>query len=141
MNNILVPIDGSAAALRAMALAVAELKCVQGGRLHLLNVQAPQLHPWPGRLVSPDQVEEELRRRGMEVLARAREMARGADVEPRQWVRIGSVAEEIVACANEHACDGIVMGTRGLGAAAAMALGSVAARVVHLARMPVTLVK
>ena len=141
MNNILVPIDGSAAALRAIALAVAELKCVPGGRLHLLNVQAPLLQPWPGKLVSPDQVQEELRRRGTEVLARARDMAGAVDVEPKLHVRVGSVAEEIVACANEHACDGIVMGTRGLGAAAAMALGSVAARVVHLARMPVTLVK
>ena len=33
------------------------------------------------------------------------------------------------------------MGTRGMGAAAGMALGSVATKVAHLADLPVTLVK
>jgi len=141
MRNMLVPVDGSAAARRALALAVAELRNVPAARLHLVNVQAPALHPWPGKLVAPEQVQEEQRRRGLEVLARARDAARGSAPEPELHVRMGQVAEEIVSCASEQDCDAIVMGTRGLGAAAAAALGSVAMRVVHLARMPVILVK
>ncbi len=37
--------------------------------------------------------------------------------------------------------DVIVMGTRGMGALANLALGSTATKVVHLAEVPVTLVK
>jgi nucleotide-binding universal stress UspA family protein len=138
---ILVPIDGSTAALRAMSLALVQAKRNPEVRLHLLNVQSPALHPWPGRLVPPDVIDEELRRRGQDQLEKARGMAEGSGVMPRLHVRIGHPAEEIVACATEEHCEQIVMGTRGMGAAAALALGSVAGKVVHLARMPVTLVK
>ena len=44
---ILVPIDGSTAALRAMSLALVQAKRNPELRLHLLNVQSPALHPWP----------------------------------------------------------------------------------------------
>ena len=54
---------------------------------------------------------------------------------------IGPVAETIARTALGQNCDGIVMGTRGLGAAAGALLGSVASQVVHLADVPVTLVK
>ena len=39
------------------------------------------------------------------------------------------------------ACDLIVMGAHGRGALAELLLGSIATRVIHLARMPVLLVK
>jgi nucleotide-binding universal stress UspA family protein len=38
-------------------------------------------------------------------------------------------------------CDAIVMGTRGMGAVSGLVLGSVATKVIHLADVPVTLVK
>lgn len=56
-------------------------------------------------------------------------------------VLIGPVAETIARIALEQNCDGIVMGTRGLGAVAGALLGSVASQVVHLSDVPVTLVK
>jgi nucleotide-binding universal stress UspA family protein len=56
-------------------------------------------------------------------------------------VRIGAAAEVIVAYAAEQGCDAIVMGTRGMGAVAGVVMGSVAQKVVHLASVPVTLVK
>jgi nucleotide-binding universal stress UspA family protein len=56
-------------------------------------------------------------------------------------MRLGPVAEMIVKRAQEVACDGIVMGTHGRSAIRNLIMGSVASRVVHLARVPVTLVK
>jgi nucleotide-binding universal stress UspA family protein len=43
--------------------------------------------------------------------------------------------------AEEQRVDGIVMGTRGLGPVKGLVLGSVANKVIHLAEVPVTLVK
>jgi nucleotide-binding universal stress UspA family protein len=56
-------------------------------------------------------------------------------------VRTGRPEDEILACARELHCDFIIMGTRGLGAAAAAALGSVALEVVRRSRIPVALVR
>jgi nucleotide-binding universal stress UspA family protein len=43
--------------------------------------------------------------------------------------------------AKEKGCDQIVMGTRGLGTVQGLLLGSVATKVIHLANVPVMLVK
>jgi nucleotide-binding universal stress UspA family protein len=53
----------------------------------------------------------------------------------------GPVAETIDRIARETQADQIVMGTRGLGRVRGLLLGSVATQVVHLADIPVTLVK
>ena len=47
----------------------------------------------------------------------------------------------IVKRPEELNCDGIVMGTRGMGAIGNLVMGSVATKVVHLTKLPVTLVK
>ena len=56
-------------------------------------------------------------------------------------VKVGHAAEVIVAMAESHQCDQIVMGTRGLGAAAGLWLGSVTRKTLHLSKVPVTVVK
>ncbi len=53
----------------------------------------------------------------------------------------GQAAQEIVRLAAERGVDCIVMGTRGMNALGGLLLGSVAQRVVHLASVPVMLVK
>jgi len=50
------------------------------------------------------------------------------------------VAETIVKYAKRWQCDSILIGTRGLGLTAGLVLGSVALKVIHLAKIPVTLV-
>jgi nucleotide-binding universal stress UspA family protein len=50
------------------------------------------------------------------------------------------VAATVVAHAKEHGCDGIIMGTRGMGSSEAL-LGSIARQVIYLAEVPVTVVK
>jgi len=47
----------------------------------------------------------------------------------------------IVKRAEELGCDGIIMGTQGRGTLGSLFMGSVAVKVVHLTKLPVTLVK
>jgi nucleotide-binding universal stress UspA family protein len=51
------------------------------------------------------------------------------------------VARSIVERAHELGCTHIVMGTRGMSLLGNLVLGSVATKVIHAARCPVTLVK
>ena len=141
MKRPLVPIDGSDDALRALAHAIGELRGQADAELHVLNVQAPQIHPWPGKLVPPDVVDAELLRAGDAIVAAADGPVAAARIACTRHVRIGHAAAEIADCARELGCDAIVMGTRGLGRVARLVLGSAAQKVVHLAHVPVTLVR
>jgi nucleotide-binding universal stress UspA family protein len=62
-------------------------------------------------------------------------------IAARRQVRVGPAAPAILAEARRQKPAAIVMGTRGEGALHGFALGSVALRVVHRARLPVLLVK
>jgi nucleotide-binding universal stress UspA family protein len=141
MKCPLVPVDGSGDALRALTHALSELCDRPGAQLHVLNVQLPPIHPWPGKLASPDLIEAELHREGEKIVQAAEAVARDSGIRCTRHVRIGPAAHEIAACAVEQHCDAIVMGTRGLGRVAGLVLGSVASKVVHLATVPVTLVR
>lgn len=141
LNNTLIPIDGSASSLRALAVALHSLRSYPDARVHVLNVQAPLIHLWAGKLVTPDMIDAELRSDGEKLLVEAEIMALAAGIGCVPHVSIGAAAEEIAAYATRNGCDAIVMGTRGMGVVAGLVLGSVAQRVVHLASVPVTLVK
>jgi nucleotide-binding universal stress UspA family protein len=141
MKNPLIPIDDSPSALRALALAIDAVRGQADGQVHVLNVQAPMLHTWPGKLVSPDMIAAELRSKGEKLLVQPEIMALTDGLACVPEVRIGAAAEVIAAYAAEQGCDAIVMGTRGIGAVVGLVMGSVAQRVVHLAGVPVTLVK
>lgn len=81
------------------------------------------------------------RQHSEDVLKPAIEKAKTAGVSFTSQVLIGDIPESIVSCAENLGCDGIVMGTRGMGAIGNLVMGSVATKVIHLTRLPVTLVK
>ena len=141
MRKPMVPFDGSRSALRALEHALAELHGRADAQVHVLNVRNPPVHTFPSKLVSPDLIDQELRREGLALLEQAYAMARASGIGCVRHVRIGHPGEEIAACAAEQGCDAIIMGTRGMSAAAGLLLGSVATKVVHLAPVPVTLVR
>jgi nucleotide-binding universal stress UspA family protein len=141
MRRPLVPIDGSRGALRALDHALAELRDRADAQLHLLNVRSLPVHTFPSKLVSPDLIDQELRREGLALLEQADAVVRAAGIACARHVRIGHPGEEIAVCAAEQGCDAIIMGTRGMSAAAGLLLGSVATKVVHVSPLPVTLVK
>ncbi len=66
---------------------------------------------------------------------------KAAGVRVTVCVEHSDPAPSIVQLAAETGCDHIVMGTRSLGSLARMVAGSVATKFLHIADVPVTLVK
>ena len=110
-------------------------------QVHLLNVQPRITSGNVRRFVSQAQISAYLRDEGELALRAARRRLERAGIRHECHIRTGALAETIVELAGEHRCTRIVMGTRGLGAVSGLVLGSVTYGVVHLAAMPVTLVK
>jgi len=142
MSKLLVPFDGSDSARRALAHAISMLRPAGGGELVLVHAHDdPVLYGEATLYLAPERLEAMQREQSEAVLAQARPVLAEAGVAHTEQVLTGRVADAIARCADEQRCDGIVMGTRGLGAVANLVVGSVASRVVHLATVPVTLVK
>ncbi len=141
MRKALVPVDGSSNSDRAVRHAVALAGINPALEIVLLNVQTP-VDDWEVRsFLKKEEIEAMTESRGGDALQSARALLDAAKVRYTPQVLIGPVAETIARAALEQNCDGIVMGTRGLGAVAGALLGSVTSRVIHLCDVPVTLVK
>jgi nucleotide-binding universal stress UspA family protein len=142
MLKVLVPIDGSKNSDRAVAYAIGFVANSKAPvELHLLNVQPPVVSGGVRMFIKHEEIEAYYQDSGLEVLRATRERLDQAGQVYVQHVSVGPFGETIVAYAKEQRCDHIVMGTRGLGAISGMVLGSVATKVIHLAEVPVTLVK
>jgi nucleotide-binding universal stress UspA family protein len=138
-NRVLVPVDGSAAALRALEYAAGRKQRAPGNlSIVVLNVQTPLP---PSRYVTRSMLKEHYGRMSALALRSARSTARRLKLDARFYVQQGDAAITIVRFARKTNCGEIIMGTRGRGRVAAFMLGSVALSVVQLARVPVTLVK
>lgn len=145
MLRVLVPTDGSEQALFAVDEVVRLApQLTQPLEVLLLNVQPPVpakfLLLGEGTPSDKRALEEPLQEEGEATLAPAREMLESAKIAYAPHVEIGHAAETIAAFAQTHHCEMIVMATRGLNAGAGLLLGSVATKVVHLAKVPVLLV-
>ena len=90
----------------------------------------------------PEEKVKELQlKHGEDILRPYIETARRAGVTFTSQVLIGDIPKSIASCAETLGCDGIVMGTRGMGVIGSLFAGSVATKVIHLTKLPVTLVK
>lgn len=142
MRKILVPIDGSENALRALRHVIAtQPDYREPAALVLVNVQQPIVSGAVRMFVDREQLDALYAEQGEAALAPARDIAAAAGVSVEHHTMVGDAAESIVKVARETGCAQVVMGTRGLGAVAGMLLGSVATKVIHLSEVPVLLVK
>ena len=142
MSKVLVPFDGSKSALRALQYAI---KLAKQNRL--LSIHVVYAHEEPlvyGEIevyVPREKMAQLQRRHGNDVLAVAEKHLKKAAVPYTMEILVGHFAEVIAARASTLRCDSIVMGTRGMTAISNLVMGSVATKIVHLAKVPVTLVK
>lgn len=140
-NRILLAIDSSPASLRATRFVCAMRTSSTPIEVHLLNVQLPIVSGNVRRFISQETIDTYYREEGEAALATAKHALRDAGLQFHSHIVAGHLAQTIVEQAERLGCSRIVMGSRGMGAMANAVLGSVAFGAIHLASMPVTLVK
>lgn len=139
-RKILVPVDGSDNSNRAVDLVIDYAASGLIGEVHLLNVQ-PSVSGDVSAFVGKRALQGYHHDEGMKVLAPVEERVKRAGLSVVVHIGVGDPAEIINDFCVELGCDSIVMGTRGLGGAAGLLLGSVTTDVLENAKVPVTLVK
>lgn len=141
MKKLLVPVDGSNAALRATQAAAALAK-LAGGAVHLVHVHEEPLIYGEIAVYVPREKMEALQRAHSEaILANAEAALRDSGVPCTREVLVGRIGETIARHAERLGCDAIVMGRHGKTTLGDMLVGSVAMKVLHASRLPVMLVR
>lgn len=142
MLRLLLPVDGSDNALRAVRHLIERKDWYHGPvELHLLNVQAPIASGLVKTFISKSQLDDYYRSEGLSALEHARAELDARDVPHHDHVGVGELAATILDYARDKNCDLVIMGTHGRGVFKGALLGSVAARVLHQATIPVLFVK
>ena len=139
-NRILVPVDGSENADRAVKHAIELAKKQPGTVLHLLNVQA-SVGSLVTMFVPKANVDSHHREEGEKALASAVKLCTEAGIAFKIHISVGRpgvVAGEFV---KRLGAKSVVMGTRGHTGMAGVLLGSVAQDVIAHVDVPVALVK
>jgi nucleotide-binding universal stress UspA family protein len=141
MKNILVPVDGSETSIRAVKAAIRAVSDAPDCKLHVITVHPPIVSGNVKRFFSAEAINDFYEDEGRNALAPAKTVLDEAGVTYEEAVKVGPVAPTIAKYVEEHGCDLIIMGTRGLGSVTGMVLGSIATKVLSLVNVPVTLVK
>lgn len=141
-SKILIPVDGSPASLRALDFAIQTLVRGEGDSLVLLHVQNLGSVDMAGFSAAiPDFVTDAAALASTRALQDAVGKCESSHIAFKSIARAGPVGAVIAEVAREECVGQIVMGTRGLGGVQGLLLGSVATQVIHLANVPVTLIK
>ena len=141
MLKILVPVDGSSQAQRAVNEVLILAKNGTELEIHLLNVQIPIDSGHARMFVDQNEVDAYHREEGLAALTAARTLLDAAGVVYSHHIVVGHVAESIVRYAKAQNIDKIVMGTHGRSGLLNTLLGSVAHDVLKHSLVPVSLVK
>jgi nucleotide-binding universal stress UspA family protein len=140
-RRILVPLDGSAPAQRALAVA-AQLAHALDGTLILVRVVQPPLQPAtslaPSLEVEEQILSEELER-ATTYLTQMTQQPELAGIRHETAALVGFPTEKILDAVDTHQADSIILCSHGRTGLLRWTLGSVAQRVVHHALVPVLL--
>jgi nucleotide-binding universal stress UspA family protein len=142
-TRILLATDGSEEAELA-ALRAVELADATDSELHVVHVGVVPhfLVSYPGTLGYERRLYEQIEEESRELLRKQSWQVKAAGgIVAGAHLRMGAVALEIVALAEELKADLIVMGSRGLGGVRRALMGSVSDSVVRHAHCPVLVVR
>lgn len=141
-GRITVAIDGSQFAAHALEVA-ADLAKKYGSELTILAV-APLVPIYVASTEAwvPTEVPESEIRHYREIVDRAVEQVKGEGLSAVTGVCLeGVIVDEILGYLDSHTADLLVIGSRGLGTAKRLLLGSVSDAVAHHVRCPVLIVR
>ncbi len=149
INKLLVAIDGSSHSMKAVDYASEIAASSKAGVIILTVVKAQDFQKYSAEMRRYAELEhvsvvdlDALKSIANDLVALAEKRAREKGVgDIVTKVQEGPVARTIVACAQEHEVDMIVVGSRGLGSIEATLRGGVSQRVELLAKCPVLSVK
>lgn len=140
--KLLIPVDGSANALRAVEYVVGNVAALKDApQVLLLNVQWNVATGNVKLFINHDTINDYYREQGMSALQPARAALDAAGLPYQYHISVGTPAEAIARYADEQSVDQIVMGRQGQGGLQSLLLGSVVHKVLHLTDRPVLLVK
>lgn len=139
--KILVPIDGSPLSLVALRHVIALQRDGLRVELVLANVQAPaSLYEWM-RTPDPAALGEIAEAAGQHALETAESLLREAGLDATEVLVSGDTAHALLDLIETEACDAVVMGSHGAGSLRSAFQGSVSQALIHVSRVPVTLVR
>ena len=139
--KILLPVDGSEAALEAVREA---LRLLHGGlraSFVLANVQEPATLYEIVRAHDAQVIEHVSDAAGRHALEVAQQMLGAGGAEFESEIGSGDPGHTLVEIAEAIDCDMVIMSARGVGMLGSAVLGSVANSVLYAAQMPVLIVK
>jgi nucleotide-binding universal stress UspA family protein len=143
MTRILLSVDGSKHAVNATRKLIAIAKEWRSPPeiiplyVHLPVPSVGGLGSVVGKSALQRYYEEE----GAEALAPSIKLLEKAGFSVKAMVKVGPIAETIVAESSKNGCDFICIGSRGMSAAANLLMGSTATKVIHLATVPLILMR
>lgn len=140
-ERILVPLDGSPLSERALLYALEHFPAASVTTIHVIDPVDSLVAAEAGGLPAASDWHDAARDRADELHERAASVATDHDVDVATVTVVGRPAREIVAYADDHGIDHIVVGSHGREGLERTILGSVAERVVRRAGVPVTVTR
>lgn len=140
--KILIAVDGSSSALRAVKYAALLAKqLVENPHITLVTVHDDTGLRHLAKHLPKDGLQDYFREVSERDLKPARKLLDKADLPHDMVIKIGHVVEEIMKTANSGKFDLLLLGSKGRSGLSDLVLGSVAQRLCALAQQPVLLVK
>lgn len=140
--KILLAADGSQYTRRAARYLAAHANLLKDvPEVHILHVRQPIPYPAAAAVVGNKAIEDYQRSEAEVALGVAQAELTAAGVNATSHFAVGDVAAETVSYVKKHGIDLVVMGSRGHGALAGLALGSVATKLICVLEVPVMVVR
>jgi nucleotide-binding universal stress UspA family protein len=140
MEYILLPVESLDSARAALDYVVSR-KTFERSLIHLLNVQRPILIGEITHCRSESMISRARQIMGREVLRPIQALLDAEGIDHTSSVITGEPADAIALYVANRGFTSIVMTTRGMSAMGNLLFGSVAAKVIHITDVPVTLIK